>query len=545
MTHTSWQQFSQYVLDKNSEGRRGTTATKSKFASLFPTRQPRHLVEGIGLGVRSVLIGFGMAAASFISLPIAGYVQHNATFDHQEHRKWIGLVVGGIYGTLFGSTFLFVGLLNGIYQAARGLLQTPRAVHASGHGMVWDRKKEIWKFYSLEEEMDELLSSQPFLDTDRPVKDLTYYNMLNVPSSAELKDIKQAYRREARLVHPDKNPGNETAAELFRKLHLAYLTLSDTEQRLAYDTWGFSEKYLEGGGDGALGIPLFDPHVFFTILFNAQPVEQYVGNFTLSFATTKILNFARSGGADSADDLLKFFWSSTDTSGVPSRQRKRELNIALFLNDRVKSFVNGMVSRSEFRDICRQEAQSIALGQFGLKYLYSIGTALTDASNRFLNFQGNLLGPWNRIVVWFRRKLRIVKSLWPLYGKLLEKVKQLKLQQVALSDAVLMEHVVPIMIDVVWVYNDLDIQNALSEACRRLFADSKVNSRYTRLERAEAIRILGEEFLFAARRESERLATGESVPFSEDIVSRIEAATEIAIMKVRFECDERCWPLVS
>jgi X-domain of DnaJ-containing/DnaJ domain len=411
------------------------------------------------------------------------------------------------------------------------LLQTPKAIHSSQQGMVWDVGKEVWKYYSLEEEMEEILALQPFLE--RPVKDMTYYNMLHVPSSADLKDIKQAYRREARMVHPDKNPGNETAAELFRKLHLAYLTLTDTEQRLAYDTWGFSEKYLEGGGDGALGIPQFDPHVFFTILFHAQPVEQYIGNFTLSFVTSKMLNFARSGGADSAEELLKFFRSSTDASGVPSRQRKRELNIALFLNERVQSFVNGMVTRTEFRTQCQQEAQSIAQGPYGLKYLYSIGTALTDASNEFLNFRGIILGPWNRIAVWFRKKLRVVKTLWPLYGKLLAKVKQLKLQEVPPSDADLMEHVVPIMIDFVWVYNDLDIQNAISKACQRLFADSKVNSRYTRLERAEAIRLLGEEFLFVAERESERLATGDSVPFSEDIVLRIEVATQIAIMKVR------------
>lgn len=45
---------------------------------------------------------------------------------------------------------------------------------------------------------------------------------LEVPEHASLEEIKRAYRRAVRLVHPDLHPGDATAAAHFRALHEAY-----------------------------------------------------------------------------------------------------------------------------------------------------------------------------------------------------------------------------------------------------------------------------------------------------------------------------------
>lgn len=65
------------------------------------------------------------------------------------------------------------------------------------------------------------------------------YRTLQVEPSADLEAIKAAYRRLARLYHPDLNPRPE-AAERMRAINAAYRVLSDPQQRAAYD----AQRYL-------------------------------------------------------------------------------------------------------------------------------------------------------------------------------------------------------------------------------------------------------------------------------------------------------------
>ncbi len=62
-----------------------------------------------------------------------------------------------------------------------------------------------------------------------------YYEILGVPPNAEKKAIQQAFRKLARKVHPDVNPGDKDAEEKFKTINEAYQVLSDAEQRKKYD----------------------------------------------------------------------------------------------------------------------------------------------------------------------------------------------------------------------------------------------------------------------------------------------------------------------
>ena len=97
------------------------------------------------------------------------------------------------------------------------------------------------------------MSTRDFIEKD-------YYEALGVPKDADAAAIKKAYRKLARDLHPDKNPGNAEAESRFKDVSEAYDVLSDDKRRAEYDEArrlfaGSGRAGFPGGGFSGGGFP--------------------------------------------------------------------------------------------------------------------------------------------------------------------------------------------------------------------------------------------------------------------------------------------------
>ncbi|MGX1120703.1 DnaJ-class molecular chaperone [Streptomyces ambofaciens] len=79
-----------------------------------------------------------------------------------------------------------------------------------------------------------------------------YYAVLGVRRDASQDEIKKAFRRLARELHPDVNPDPKTQ-ERFKEINAAYEVLSDPQKKQVYDLGGDPLSQAAGGGAGGFG----------------------------------------------------------------------------------------------------------------------------------------------------------------------------------------------------------------------------------------------------------------------------------------------------
>jgi curved DNA-binding protein len=67
---------------------------------------------------------------------------------------------------------------------------------------------------------------------------IDYYKVLEIDKNASEENIKKAYRKLARKLHPDLNPNDKEANKKFQQINEANEVLSDPEKRKKYDLYG-------------------------------------------------------------------------------------------------------------------------------------------------------------------------------------------------------------------------------------------------------------------------------------------------------------------
>src|SRR6202050_2052895 len=80
-----------------------------------------------------------------------------------------------------------------------------------------------------------------------------YYESLSVERTATDGDIKAAFRKQAMVCHPDRNPGDQNAEHRFKEINEAYEVLKDPDKRAAYDRFGHAAFEHGMGGGAAAG----------------------------------------------------------------------------------------------------------------------------------------------------------------------------------------------------------------------------------------------------------------------------------------------------
>lgn len=118
------------------------------------------------------------------------------------------------------------------------------------------------------------------------------YSVLGVPRSASQADIKSAYRKLAKELHPDRNPNNPRVAERFKEVNAAYAILGDEKQRARFDAGEIDANGAERGPFGGF--------------------RQHPGGG----GTTEGFSFNFGGGGMGLDDILADFFGRTGRGGM-------------------------------------------------------------------------------------------------------------------------------------------------------------------------------------------------------------------------------------
>lgn len=533
------------------------------FNNLFSTRRPKDGMAGISSATKSIAKGAVAGAVSLVAQPIAG--------ARQDGVK--GFLSGLTTGVASFVVLPVTGMCVGAYQVARGIGNSAEAGRAQKEGKVWDENKRLWYHYFIDTEVDEIdvletqikdgktTGSSGGKMMEKKVKDREFYDLLGVSTNATPGEIKKAYYKEARKVHPDKCRDDPSAADKFQTLGHAYQILSNEQSRASYDKNGKPDNSNTDAMTNEI-----DPAVFFNVMFGSTSVEPYIGELWIaSVADLMMKDMAEQQASMPESDVNEQFAETmagrtSNAEDSKLKQRKREIKIAINLREKIKPFVEGSVTKEAFIAQCEEEAIKIAEGSYGNIFLAAIGFQLEIEADEYIGMVNSFMGIEGHTAR-ARKQANFAAANFKIVGagiraasagrkvcKEVEAVQQraaeetLKEATVEAGDGATMpktrdqieaeqamlaaqqlEDSLPTILELAWAVNNRDISRTIKRACKKLLTDAGVDLD-KRLERANAIRIIGRAFRLNSKDKD-----GKDVVDAHD-KDDIKARAEVAVM---------------